>query len=435
MDTVDLGLLGTEPTLQGSVQRMYSAHEHGSEYLLCEAVDDGSVFDVGALFVIQGSGRARNTLRHQVFAAISDPARWQDLRINDRRFDDKQYVDNLLSGGAIEEFRLRGVPTHHMGSVDAVTGRIDTAPSAKPSHLVLIRRLPVVRPLLTYLHRDRVYDYSDYIEARSKVMALEQIVRLGLPGGSAVLNRSRDLSSTDNAVAAETYLSRYGATLPLRSWSNLPRPICDWQCKYEDYDRNLDPQEALYIGGVSARKLNTIGVWLMLCSMMADSILSNGGLTLWDLKWEVGIERDEPIIVDTMDHDSMRITYAIRHNGMTCHVHFNKQAIRDYYNIFHPDWLAAIKMAKRAAETDALNRPFMELYGKGVEDKVYPAIPALDPEYAQLQAFKYQFVTDIARNESDAAVGRDLARQELAYYESRGRLDQLMEHIVQSQVP
>lgn len=428
MHVVNLDLLRTKPTLQGSVQKMYSILEGGTEYLLCEAVDDGSVFDVGRFFVIEGSGQARNTLRHQVFAAIGDPARWSNLDVDDQRYSDKSYLNGLFGTAVMDTIRLRGAPTHHIGAVDSVTGRVDASSAASPSNLVVVERVPVVRPIRTHLHSDSVYDYSQYVEASSKVLALEQIVRLGLPGGSAVLSRFKELGGAGSAEAA-AHLARYGATLPLRSWSSISRPICDWQSKYEDHDRNLDPQEALYIGGISASDLTAIGQMLMLCSLMVDSVLSRGGLTLWDLKWEVAVRGGDPIVVDTMDHDSMRITHPAPYKQITCHIHFNKQAIRDYYRIFHPDWIAAIRLAKQASERDADNRPFMELYRDGVRAGMYPSIPAIDPEYAELQARKYQYVTDIARDVADEDAGLSLAHAELAYYKSRGRLEQLLEFV------
>jgi phosphoribosylaminoimidazole-succinocarboxamide synthase len=429
VDAVDLALLSAGPTLTGSVQRMYAIHERGKEYLLCEACDDGSVFDVGRFFIIEGSGQARNTLRHQVFAAIGDPARWTNLMVEPGRFSDENYFNRLLRSETMGELKLRGAPSHHIGAVDPITGRVDHSSTARPSPLVLIERMPVVRPLRTHLHCDSVYDYSAYAKATVKVIALEQIVRLGLPGGSAVLNRFREFGGA-GFPKADMHISRYGAALPLRSWSRLARPVCDWQCKYEDHDRNLDPQEALYISGISARQLSTVGDLLVLCSLMVGSILARGGLTLWDLKWEVAASGDQFIVVDTMDHDSMRVTHQVQYQGDRCSIHFNKQAIRDYYKIFHPDWINAVRDAKQASVRGAENRPFMQLYTEGVDRGTYPAIPALDAEYADLQARKYQYVTDVARGSADQGVGLDLAQRELSYYEQRGRLAELIEYVV-----
>lgn len=428
VDTVNLDLLSAEPARTGSVQRMYSIVEGETEYLLCEAADDGSVFDVGRFFVIAGSGQARNTLRHQLFAAIRDPVRWRGLHIDGGRFSDEKRLHDLLRSETMETLKLRGAPSHHVGAVDPLTGRIDPSPAASPSALVVIERVPVLRPFRTHLHDDSVYDYTTYLEAPTKVLALEQIVRLGLPGGSAVLSRFKDLGGANSPEAA-TYIGRYGATLPLTSWSPLARPICDWQTKFEDHDRNIDPQEALYISGISASRLTALGNLLILCSLMVDSVLSGGGLTLWDLKWEAAMRGEAPLVVDTMDHDSMRVTHSVQHMGVRCNIHFNKQAIRDYYKIFHPEWISAIRQAKLASTLDAGNRPFMDFYTEGVKRGIYPSIPALDPAYADLQAAKYQYVTDVARGSADEGAGLHLARQELTYYERRGRLDELIEYI------
>lgn len=427
MDAVDLNLLKAEPTFTGSVQSMYSIRDQGAEYFLCKAEDRGSIFDIGALYAIGGSGQARNTLRHVIFTAIGDSGKWQDLRINNQRFSDQAYLDGLLQSATMDELKGRGAPTHHIGSVDPITGEVAASAAATPSPLVLIERVPVVRPRRTHLHGDSVYDYKAYIEASAKVIALEQIVRLGLPGGSAVLNRLKELGGASSPEAAK-YLTRYDAPTPLFSWSSLPRPICDWQSKYEDYDRALEAQEALYISGISARTLSSVGDLLMLCSLMVDSMLSRGGLTLWDLKWEVAQRGNDSLVADTMDHDSMRITHAVSRRANRCNIHFNKQAIRDYYKIFHADWVAAIYEVRRKSTQGGTNRPFMALYEEEVERGTYPAIPTLDPDYAELQSAKYQYVTDVARGLADEAHGAELAQQELRYYERRGRLDELVEY-------
>jgi phosphoribosylaminoimidazole-succinocarboxamide synthase len=264
-----------------------------------------------------------------------------------------------------------------------------------------------------------------YLEAPSKIIALEQIVRLGIPGGSAVINRFRELGGARSSSAAE-YAARYEVKLPLESWSPLPHPICDWQTKYEDGDRNLDPQEALYISGLSASRLTALGELLTLCSLLVDSILSAGALKLWDLKWEAAVRQSGLLMADTMDHDSMRVTYLVPYAGKQCNIHFNKQAIRDYCKVFHQEWVNSITEAKRVSKSRPDNRKFMDLYREGVECGEYPPVPSLDPVYTDLMALKYQYVTDAARGYADEATGLSLARQELIYYENRGRLDALI---------
>jgi phosphoribosylaminoimidazole-succinocarboxamide synthase len=429
MDLVNLSVTKTEPAIVGSVQRMYSIWDRDAEYLLCEATDDGSVFDVGRFFVIQGSGQARNTLRHQVFSAMRNAKTWQGLSVESGKFSDKSALADLFESEVMDTLRARGVPSHHIGAVNPSDGQVDGSTSARPSNLVVVERVPVVKPVRTHLHNDPVYDYTMYRDARDKVVALEQIVRLGLPGGSAVLNQLKDLVRDNSSEAAEAHAARYGVATSIKSWSPLPRPICDWQCKYEDQDRNLSPQEALYISGLSAAELTSLGQILTACSLMVDAILSTGGLRLWDLKWEAAVKGGSFCVVDTMDHDSMRVTQSIRYGDVDCYIHFNKQSIRDYFKIFHAEWVAAINHAKRASKLSVSNRPFMEIYREGVSSGRYPSIPALDPSYADLQSAKYQYVTSVACGTADVSTGYALAREELAYYQKRGRLDGALQYL------
>ena len=49
------------------------------EFLLSEAPDKGSVFDIGTVFSVPGSGAQRQTLRHRIFTRLMDPVAWKEL--------------------------------------------------------------------------------------------------------------------------------------------------------------------------------------------------------------------------------------------------------------------------------------------------------------------------------------------------------------------
>jgi phosphoribosylaminoimidazole-succinocarboxamide synthase len=412
MNVIDVDVVRESPALIGSVQRMYPFRQGEREYLLCEAEDDGSVFDVGRFFVIPGSGAARNTLRHQIFSGMGSPGAWREWEYTGEWFAERGHLNGLMESSAMLRLRKLGMISHHIGAVDTSSRRVDHSVTAEPSPLVVIERIPLVKPVRTRLHGRVVYDYTDYFAAPSKIIGLEQIVRLGIPGGF------QDTGGPESRDAAR----RLDLSGPLSPWSAAPRPLCDWQTKYEDHDRYLGPQEALYISGVTAGMLNEIGELLILGALFIDSLFMRGGLRLWDLKWEVALRDAEPVVVDTVDHDSMRVTHALEFDGMRWHVQFNKQAVRDYCKIFCPEWVEAVRQAKIRSINDSDGRPFREIYADGVTRGDYPPMPVIDPDFLQLQALKYRYVADVARGIGDLSVGQRLAGDEVQYYKDRDKL-------------
>lgn len=423
--TLDLSLLSGEPALVGSVQRMYEVPQAPSDLFLCEALDNGSVFDVGTFFCIPGSGVARNTLRHHVFYELGRPEGWRELsrQTIGRYLDSKRAVDDLWESVTLSQCRDRGALTHHVGIVDSSTGAIISDRSDINSALVVIRRLPVVRPSRVFVNGALVYDYSGYWNSASKVVALENVVRLGAPGGSSIVDRYVSYSRAGQNVEGREFLGRYGLRPPLKSWSTLPGLACDWASKYEDQDRHLSTQDALLISGLSGARLLELVDLIRLCTIRLDMMLRPAGLTLWDVKWEIGVkDGTQLMVVDTIDHDSLRITFPAVAEAAECHIHLNKQAIRDYYRILHPEWHRALNDAKRRSQETGREGPFMDIYREGVAAGRYEPIPALDPAYAAIMRSKYEYVIRALRGHATDVEAKDLANAEIDYFAGRGAL-------------
>jgi hypothetical protein len=201
----------------------------------------------------------------------------------------------------------------------------------------------------------------------------------------------------------------------------LPNLVVEWSTKFEGYDRYLSVQESLLIAGVDGQTFLRVVDLLQLATVQVNAFLSSTSLELWDLKWEFAITDDEIVIVDTIDHDSMRLALRITHDEIgPCIVHFNKQAVRDYYKIFHAGWYSSLDEIKRQSDR-AGSPPFKELLWNGVKQGIYPHPPELDEEFADLQSRKYSVVT--AGPIADPSLAPVLAKEEVDYYEKRGRLD------------
>lgn len=423
VERVDLSVLGVpERAHVGSVQTMYDLEIDGGEYLLMEAPDRGSVFDVGTVFEIPGSGRQRQTLRHRIFTRLMDPAAWRALGEAElgKCFSDAARVRSLLGSATFERLCAEGARTGHVGLVDRETGEVVRGETDLWSDLVLMDRYPVVKPERVTIEGTPVYDYSRYFGAPRRIIALEHIVRLGNPGGSSLQSRYDRLARA-SAEQAEAFLAPFGMTGPLAAWSRLPNAAVEWSTKYEGYDRYLSRQEALLVAGVDAAKFNELVELLLLCTVQVHAFVSRTDLELWDLKWEVALDRGTVVVVDTMDHDSMRLTLRLAHEEVgPCVVHFNKQAVRDYFKIFHPEWHRALGEAKRRSDLQGSDA-FKDVYWRGVESGEYPAPPELDAVFADLQSRKYACVTD--GPEVDEDLSYRLAEEEVGYYVDRGRKD------------
>lgn len=417
-----------EPII-GSVQTLYPArHNQMAEerLLVVRASDGGSVFDVGTFFEVPGSGAARNTLRHRTFTELSDPNTWQNMEREDFAacFADQQHIERLLASPMLNRLRHEGMPTHHIGLIDPTNGQVITGATNIQSDLVLIRRFPVIKPERAALQAALVYDYYDYNQTDTKVMALEHIVRLGNAGGSSLQDRYNAKVAAGDESGAQTFLAQYGLQPPLQPWSRLPNIAFDWTTKYEDRDRPLSLQETLHVSGVPAETMHRVVETLTYSTVYARKYFANLGLQLWDMKWEVAVDKGEIIIADTLDHDSIRVTAATEYApDQHCQVHFNKQAVRDYLRIFHADWHAALGDAKQQAAQNGSHQTFLEIYNQGVSEGIYPTIPVIDPEFIELQRRKYNYVTAA----SDSLTSQELCRSEIAYYQKRDYLDAFLQ--------
>ena len=404
--TVDLADLRRQAAvIHGSVQDIYHWGHDGRAYLVAEATDSGSAFDIGTFFTIPGSGRSRTELRHAVFLRLADPAAWKALRRSD--------VDACCSGEVAERrwadarfqrLCARGVPTHHVGLIDEETGRVTS--DFVPTRAVLIEEYPVIKPVHFSRLGHSAWDYHRYHLEDRKLVDLEHIFRLGSPAGSSIELRYRKAAASGDPAEARRVLDGLGLSRPVVPWGRFDNMVYDCSTKFEDHDRYLGWQEIVHISGVDHQLLDSIIELLACCTIMVNRIFSELGFILWDMKWEAAVDGDEVVVVDTVDHDSIRITSDEVIDGRHCYTQFNKQAVRDYYRILHPEWIAALDDAKGRAEGDPAARTFRGIYDQGVALGEYPPIPVLDPGFAAIQTRKYEAVAGGASGRRPIESGR-----------------------------
>ena len=411
------------PFYTGSVQKLYDVPDY-PELIISETTAGGSVFDVGTIFNIEGSDIGRASFRHLVFQELQKPESWKKLSgfLSDSGLMAKD--DNGIIEKTLAAFQQDGALTHHVGMLDRSTGKVFAKgfPS-KLSNLTLVKKYHVQKPELKKVLGGHFYDYKKFHAEDGFVIPLEYIVRLGITSGSSILRKYNALSDGNK----KSYLSELGLDRPLSPWTRFESPLVDLTTKYEPEDRNISRQEAALISSLDGNTFSKSMVMAILGAFMLKQIFSRMGLYLWDLKWEIAKDGDDLVFVDTIDTDSVRVTMNIMDNDKSYFVHFNKQVMRDYYRIMHPEWLNAVNEAKKAAAETG--RPFTEILSEGQGKGDYPANPDIDKTFLALQKNKFEMIQHFIQNQDQDMSGEaeKIAKAELDYYFSSGNREKYEE--------
>ena len=411
-----------KPDYIGSVQELYFLKDN-PEYMVCKTMPGGSVFDVGTIFSIPNSDICRTALRHKIYSLLESPDEWENINnhICQEYEQDKEFLA-FLSQGLLEEFRLSGANTHHIGMIDKDTGEVfKKSFPPNPSQYVLVKRYNVIKPSRVSYFSNYLWDYSKCYAADKSVIPLENIVRFGATSGSSIYRKYVNM----NDVERKNYLNELGLKQELVPWTLFTNPIVDFTTKYEPEDRNLSPQEALYICGGNGVTLLNIFRMSILGSILVSEFFKKLGLFLWDLKWEIAKDGDKLVFVDTIDTDSIRVTAKVNYKDRFYFVNYNKQAMRDYYKIMHPKWFEATKSAKGLALKSG--KSFLEHLKIGQKEGYYPETPQVDDGFIDIQEEKFKNLISYIYGQAtlDRTIEKynEIGQKEIQYYDSKGALD------------
>lgn len=372
----------TTPDYKGSVQNIYFLKDF-PEYMVCETTTGGSVFDVGTIFHIPDSDIYRAALRHKIYTSLADKNEWIKLV--------GIYPENLK--------------THHIGMIDSKTGEIYKKGFPENiSKFNVVKKYNVIKPEKIKLNKIFLWDYSKIFKNSSFVIPLENIVRFGITPNSSIYKKFLKMTSEEK----EKFLLEYGVD-KIEAWEFFKEPKVDFTTKYEPEDRAISYQEALYISGLNGKTFLNLFDLTKLCSKFVKEFFAQIGLDLWDLKWEFAIDGDNLVVVDTIDTDSIRVTMKIDNK----YIHFNKQAIRDYYIKFHPEWIEEINKSKAIAKKTG--KPFQEYLAKK-----FPEPPEINEEFINIQKEKleiiYKFSIGIINNKEAYSLLKETGIKELNFY-------------------
>jgi len=415
----------TDPFYEGSVQRLFAVPGNDG-VMVTQTTDRGSVFDVGALFAIPGHDVNRAVFRHVLYTRLSDPGLWHGVR---SAIEADPHLEETcrreLLAGTLEDCCARGARTHHEGMLDAVTGEVVTGELPEhPSAFNVVRRYRIRKPERVDWLGAHLFDYAPYATDDCFVIPLEYIVRFGITSASSVYRRYRAMDESSRS----RFERELGVTRPLEAWQVLERPIGDFTTKFEPEDRMVSKQEAFAMSGldgtlfVDSAKLAILGAWAV------RHLVEDTGLLLWDIKWEFAKAGDDVVFVDTIDTDSFRATRFFEIEGRRVVNHYNKQAMRDYFTLFHGDWIAAIGEAKEVGRREGVD--FTGILLSGQDEGRYPETPIVDPEFLAIQERKMCLVRDHMTGARDSSLVNagldDTGREEIAYYREAGKWEEFL---------
>lgn len=412
-----------KPIYVGSVQHLYAVPGR-EDLMVCETTNAGSVFDVGSIFDIPGSDVSRATFRHALYTRMAKPETWAKVRdaiVADANLPAAFKED--IQKGPLEAMLREGARTHHIGMLDAVTGEICTTGAPKnPSVYNVVRRFPVMKPVQKTFLGTYVYDYAMFPQAGTYVIPLECIVRFGITGGSSVLKMYGGMTDSGKRV----FEAELGLSKPMEAWQFLDKPVFDLTSKHEPQDRNVSKQEALLMSGLEGEAFITIIKMTILGAWAVRLLLDEIGLLLWDIKWELAVDNGDFYYVDTIDTDSLRATSFLEIDGKKLVVHYNKQAMRDYYKIVRADWFKGVNDAKQESQTSGV--PFKQVFKDGQAAGRWPQTPTVDEEFLALQARKMDLIRQHVVGETNADIVKagleSVGVAEVDFYKKRGFFDQ-----------
>lgn len=409
-----------EPFYEGSVQRLFAVPDDDS-LMVTQTTSRGSVFDVGALFEIEGNDVNRALFRHVLYSSMGDAEKWKELRLAIESCPDvdTEYRAELMEG-ALESCCENGARTHHAGMIDAVTGEVAlSGVPENPSAYNVVRKYQILKPTRSEFLGAHLFDYAQFPHEDGFVVPLEYIVRFGITSASSVYRKYMAMDEGSR----KAFEHELGASKPLEAWQYLEKPISDFTTKFEPEDRMISKQEALVTSGLSGDQFIDSGKMAVLGAWFVRRLVEPLGLLLWDIKWEFAKDGDDLVFVDTIDTDSFRGTLFTDFDGGRYVTHFNKQAMRDYFAIFHDDWIADIKTAKAQGQKEGV--PFTELLQAGQAEGTYAATPEVDAEFLALQVEKMDTIRDYLLDKveaHDAAEKLKLAGiSEVEYYVTKGK--------------
>lgn len=168
----------------------------------------------------------------------------------------------MVAAFAFEEAARQGIPHHYRGLVDASGKLVSSDDLEKPSALMEVNLVRVVRPEF----KEGRYDYSSLKgENGNYLVPLEVIYRNTLPSGSSVFKRLK---------AGTLHFGDLELDHEPKPGEVLPRPFIEVTTKLESTDRHLSWEEASEISGLTPKERRDLSNQTLAVSRLITEIVS-----------------------------------------------------------------------------------------------------------------------------------------------------------------
>ena len=318
--------------------------------------NDFSVFDVGKMpDKIPGKGAALNMMAAHNFRVLKE-----------------KRIDTHFEGIPVGENRK--------------TKLVGIGDLTEPSNLMRVRLLQVVKPTFS----DGRYNYNEFSSGNLNnfVVPLEVIYRNGVPEGSSLLKKIKDLEEEGKTDELNLLLTRLGLKEVPKPGDLFPRPVYDFTTKFESSDRSLTYEEALSISGLSESQFKRLEGVRNYVVKVISSIASKAGFIDYDGKFEFGFYDGKIMLVDVLGtFDENRFMF----NGEQV----SKELLRQWYKKNQPEWYEACLAAKSKARTE------------GIED--WKTLVKIKPE--RLPERLVELVGEMYQAGADRYTGRNLFKR------------------------
>ena len=237
--------------------------------------------------------------------------------------------------------------SHYCGIFDKSGYPTSIERISSPSNKMLVKLANVIKPLFL----DGEYNYLEFFPEHRRVnnfvVPLEVIYRRGVPEGSSLLKKLRQLDSEGKEKELEELLDSIGLSKMPSPGDMFPKPVYNFTTKFEKKDRNLTDEEAYVISGLTIsqfdelKRLRNVGVDII------GKRTKNVGLTDYDGKFEFVYFDGKIMFADVFGtFDENRFLF----NGKQV----SKEILRRAHELLQPDWVRDVQRAKKEAEKNGI---------------------------------------------------------------------------------
>jgi phosphoribosylaminoimidazole-succinocarboxamide synthase len=209
---------------------------------------------------------------------------------------------------------------------------------SRPTPNVLrVKRAQVLHPEIQEVDGRVSYRYpvEKYANAARRLIPLEVVFRFGIPPGSSFTER-----------LTPAYAKQLGFEHVPKEGEKFSSPVIEFFSKLEETDRFLNPEEALFISGLSPVQFQKLIDLNRTAAQCLAQAFKRVGLELWDGKFEWISYDDAILLADSIGPDELRLVAP-----GDVKIQLSKEFLRQFYR--KTSWYSDVVRAKKQAEVES----------------------------------------------------------------------------------